>query len=107
MCTAIGGAGCIPIEDISQLRSTLARIKNANANKTVSVATGAETTPGAVVHTSTSTFTQSGIEVAMHAEASYPDVLVADALYSGRSICSSVRGDRDVLLGSQEPFVGS
>jgi len=36
----------------------------------------------------------------MHAEASYPDVLVADALYSGRSICSGVRGDRDVLLGS-------
>jgi len=75
-------------------------MKTANAKKTVSVATAAETTPEAVVHTSTFTFTQSGIELAMHAEASYPDVLVTDALYSGRSICSSVRGDRDVLLGS-------
>src|SRR5215813_7957008 len=31
----------------------------------------------------------------MHAEASHPDVLVADALYKGRSICSSVRDDID------------
>jgi hypothetical protein len=37
---------------------------------------------GAVVHTST--FTRSGIEVAMHAEANYPVILVVELVHCGR-----------------------
>src|SRR5262249_15513961 len=85
-------------------------MKTANAKKTVSVATAAETTPEAVGHTSTSTFTQSGIELAMHAEASYPDVLVADALYPAAEFTQSSRLKRGIpwvgpcrLVGSPYP----